>query len=287
MDDWQKAGKIAAECLEFARKIARPGIKLLDLAEQVEAKIFALGARPAFPVNLSINNIAAHYAPLMDDRLILKDDDLLKIDVGVHVNGCIGDTAITVGSKTDLIMASEKALENAIRICKPGIKLNEIGKEIESTINSFGFQPVRNLSGHVILPYNLHSGLSIPNFECNDKRELKEGQYVAIEPFASTGVGMISEGVPSNIYLLANPRPVRDLEARKLLAYIKQEYSTLPFAARWLEKKFGKLGFGFRTLVKDGVIKSYPQLLEKEGVLISQAEHTILIKDKPEVLTRI
>jgi len=286
MDDWEKAGKIAAECLKYGLSIAKPGIKLLSLAVKIEKKIIELDGKPAFPVNLSLNKVAAHYAPLMNDDTTFEKDDMLKIDVGVHVNGCIGDTAATIGGNPKLIEASKKALEKAIPLCMPGTELKKIGKTINNTIESYGFKSIKNLSGHLISEYNLHAGLSIPNHDNNDSRKLQEGMVIAIEPFATDGNnGLILESSPSNIYLLENPRPVRDPTARKLLSYIKKEFGTLPFAARWLEEKFGSLGFGLKILVKEGIIRSYPQLVESSKGIVSQAEHTILVGKTPKILT--
>lgn len=287
MDNWEKAGKIAAECLEYGLSLAKPGIKLLDLAEKIEARISELGAKPAFPVTLSLNKVAAHYAPLMNDDSVFNEGDMLKIDVGVHVNGCIGDTAATIGGNPELIEASRKALDNAIPLCVPGTELCKIGEVINETIEKLGFNSIKNLSGHHIKEYNLHAGISIPNYDNHDSRTLEDGMIIAIEPFATDGSkGMISESSASNIYLLENPRPVRDMKARKMLKYIQEEFKTLPFAARWLEKKFGSLGFGFQILVRQGIIKSYPQLVESSQGIVSQAEHTIRVGEKPEILTK-
>ncbi|MBU2589584.1 MAG: type II methionyl aminopeptidase [Nanoarchaeota archaeon] len=287
MDDWEKAGKIAAECLEYGLSLVSPGVNLMHLAVHIEKKIIQLGGKPAFPVNLSLNKVAAHYAPLMNDETEFKKGDMLKIDVGVHVNGCIGDTAATIGGNKKLIEASRKALEKTIPLCKPGTELREIGKVINETIESYGFKSIKNLSGHLISEYNLHAGFSIPNHNNNDSRKLQEGMIIAIEPFATDGNnGLISESVPSNIYLLENPRPVRDPTARKFLKYIKEEFGTLPFAARWLENKFGPLGFGLKILVKEGIVRSYPQLVESSQGIVSQAEHTIRVGKIPLVLTK-
>lgn len=287
MDDWEKAGKIAAEALKFGMEIAKPGIRLFDLAEQIEDKIFELGGKPAFPVNLSLRQIASHYTPVATDLIIYNGTDLLKIDVGVHVNGCIGDTAGTVGENKRLIKAAEEALMAAIPLCVPGRKLCEIGREIEKVISSHGFKSITNLCGHSIAEYNIHAGLSIPNHDNGLARELKGGMIIAIEPFATDGeAGLVSESSISNIFRLVHLRPVRDMTSRKILKHITEEYAGLPFASRWLEKKFGNVGFQLRSLVKDGILHSYPQLPEASGGMVSQAEHTIRVSDKPAILTK-
>lgn len=288
MEDWIKAGKIAAECLNYACSIAKPGIKLLEIAEKTEALIKEKGGKPAFPVNLSLNHIAAHYAPSTDDETIFTENDILKIDVGVHVNGCIGDTAKTVGNNKELIQATEDALNAAIPLCTPGRELHEIGKAIGDAISAKGFMSIRNLSGHGISEYKLHSGISIPNYDNADKRTLREGQIIAIEPFATNGSSSkVAEGKQSGIYCLMAAKPVRDMNTRKMIAYIAKEYNTLPFAGRWIEKDFQRARYLIPFLAREGVLHSYPQLYESSKGLVSQAEHTVIVREKPTITTKL
>lgn len=286
MDDWKKAGKIAAEALAFGKSLAKPGIKLLELAEKIEGKIIALGGKPAFPVNLSLNHIAAHYTPYPGDETLFKEEDILKIDVGTHINGCIGDTACTVGKNRELIKASEEALNEAIKIFTPGTKIRDVGKAIQEQIQGFGFSPIKNLSGHGVAEYSLHSGITIPNYDNKDERVLEEGQILAIEPFATNGYGMIEEGKPSGIYRIHTVKAVRDMNARKLLKFLAEEYKSLPFAKRWLVSKMPGTNLALAILEREGIITQYAQLPEKNRGLVSQAEHTVLVKDNPEVLTK-
>ncbi|MDO8647504.1 MAG: M24 family metallopeptidase, partial [Candidatus Diapherotrites archaeon] len=161
-----KAGKIATKVKANARKHAKVGMKLLDLAECIEKEIIEEGGKPAFPVNLSANNVAAHYTPKINDELEIQENDVLKIDIGVHVEGFIADCACTVdfsGKNQKLVEASEKALENALTLVKPGLEIGKIGEEIEKTIKSFGFNPVYNLSGHGLAKYETHAFPTIPN----------------------------------------------------------------------------------------------------------------------------
>ncbi|MDD4877427.1 MAG: type II methionyl aminopeptidase [Candidatus Nanoarchaeia archaeon] len=287
MENWVKAGKIAAESLNYGCELAKPGIKLLELAEKIEAKIKELGGKQAFPVNLSLNELAAHYTPASDDTTILKAEDLLKIDVGVHIEGHIGDCARTVGDDKELIRASEACLAAAIPLCVPGRKIREIGKAIAEAANEHGFISIRNLSGHGISHFDLHCGLSIPNFDNGDETVLKEGAIIAIEPFVTRGnSARVSEGKPSGIYKLEKVKPVRDMNARKILSFIANEYSSLPFASRWLEKEFPKAKFYIQLLIKEGILRSYPQLYESSKGNVSQAEHTIQVKENPVILTQ-
>lgn len=289
--DWIKAGKIAADVRDYGKTLIKPDVPVLEIIEKVEAKIFQLGARPAFPAQLSLNEIAAHYTSPHDDVTLVKDSDVAKLDVGVHINGAIGDTATTLCLNKEYdVMAetAENALNEAIRIIKPGIELCDIGKAIEHIIRSAGFRPVKNLTGHEIKLYEQHAGMSIPNYDDNDHTTLKEGQVIAVEPFVTKGDGYIREGKKSGIYKLEKAENIRDNYSREVLGYIIDEYKTLPFARRWLVMEFGavKANFAIRMLLQRGIIEEYNQLPEVSSSIVTQAEHTLLIEDKPIILTQ-
>ncbi|MBR9691401.1 type II methionyl aminopeptidase [Candidatus Woesearchaeota archaeon] len=290
IEDYRKAGKIAAQALEFAKSLVKPGISLLEVCEKTEEKIKELGGELAFPVQISLNDTAAHFCPDADDNIILKDQ-IISIDIGVHINGFIGDNAATVdlsNKHKDLVKASREALDNAISIIKPGITLGEIGKTIQDTITKYGFAPVRNLSGHGLDEYNIHTTPTIPNYDNKDTTILEQGTIIAIEPFASAGAGIIYESSNPTIFQLAGKKPVRSIITRQVLKEINS-YNGLPFCRRHLVKKFGlpKTSFALRELKTLGILREYPPLIDKSHGLVSQAEHTILItKDGCEILTK-
>ncbi|MCA6214139.1 type II methionyl aminopeptidase [Thermococcus bergensis] len=286
-----KAGEIAKKIKEEVLKLIKPGASLYEIAEFVENRTMELGGKPAFPCNLSINEIAAHYTPYIGDKTVLQKGDYLKVDLGVHVDGYIADTAFTVrvGMEDDeLIEASREALENAISVIRAGVRINEIGKVIEETIRRYGFNPIVNLSGHVIERYKLHTGISIPNiYRPHDNHELKEGDVVAIEPFATTGAGQVIEVPPTLIYIYLRDRPVRLPQARNLLSYVKKNFSTLPFAYRWVQKLMpdAQLRLALIQLEKAGALYGYPILKEIRGGLVSQAEHTVIVEKDGALVT--
>ncbi|ASJ00581.1 type II methionyl aminopeptidase [Thermococcus gorgonarius] len=287
-----KAGEIARQVKKEVMDLVKPGAKLYDIAEFVEKRIVELGGNPAFPCNLSINAQAAHYTPYKGDETTLKEGDYLKIDLGVHIDGYIADTAVTVrvGMEEDELMeAAREALENAIATVRAGVKIREIGKAIEETIRRNGFNPIVNLSGHKIERYKLHAGVSIPNvYRQNDTYELKEGDVIAIEPFATTGAGQVIEVPPALIFMYLRDRPVRNVHARRLLLKIKNEYKTLPFAYRWLQGFLpeGQLKLALSQLEKAGAIYAYPILREIRGGMVAQFEHTVIVeKDGAYVTT--
>lgn len=290
LENYRKAGKIAAEVVKYAKHFIKPGMPLLEIAEKIESKIFELGGKPAFPVNLAINEVAAHSTPSSNDER--KAEGLLKVDIGVHVNGAIADTAFSLDLTKEkkygkLIEASEKALDEAFKKIKKDITLSEIGLSIQETITSFGFSPIKNLSGHQLGSFLVHAGLTIPNYENNNSTKIEEGAY-AIEPFATFGQGIVYDGGKSGIYRLEKEAGVRDSTARKIYQHIKDEYKTLPFCERWLTKKFGsRTRISLFFLEKAGILHHYAQLIEKSHAPVSQAEHTIIVHEKEtEVTTR-
>jgi len=291
-----KAGKIASEVKEYAKTIVKKQMLLLEIAEKIENKIIELGGKPAFPVNTSINEIAAHYTPSADDSSVAHG--LLKIDLGVHIDGWIADTAISFDLENSeqnkkLIQASKDALENAIELVSKKVEkkeiltTGEIGKKIQETIESHGFLPIINLSGHQIERYDLHAGLTIPNIDNKSTDIISPGSY-AIEPFVTNGNGKIRDGKPSGIYMLTNPKTPRTPIAREILNYIGEEYQTIPFCSRWIVKKFGaKTFFALKQLEENGSLHQFPQLIESSNSKVAQTEHTILIDDRKVAVTTL
>ena len=289
-DKWEKASLIAAEALQYGKTLIKPGASFLDVTEKVELKIAELGGQCAFPAQMSLNEVAAHFTVDPGEDIIF-EDQLVSLDIGVHIDGCIGDTALTVdlsGKYTDLVQASRDALDNAIKVVQVGTPLSEIGKVIHDTITGFGYSPIKNLSGHGLSPYNIHDRPSVPNFDTGDTTKLKRGMVIAIEPFATTGAGMIYESGIGNIFSQVGHKPVRSSLTRPVLQHI-ETYKNLPFTTRWLVKRFsiGQVRFALRELSNLGVIRDYPPLPDRNKGMVSQAEHTLYIDDKVKVLTRL
>lgn len=284
-----KAGKIAREVINYARSFIKAGMPLLEIAEKIESKIIELGGKPAFPVNLSINEVAAHATPLYNDASTAHG--LLKVDLGVQINGYIADTAFSLDLENNeenkkLIKSAEDALASACERIKNGqVKIREIGASIEKSIHNSGFQPIQNLSGHSIQQYEIHAGLTIPNYDNAQEKFLPEGVY-AVEPFATNGLGKVRDGKPSTIYALANQGNVRDSFARQVIAFIQEEYQTLPFCTRWLYKKFGsRVILALRNIEQAGLLHQYAQLIETGKGKVAQAEHTIIYNSNPVITT--
>ena len=284
-----QAGKIATQVKEYAKSFIKKDMLLLEIAKKIEPKIEKLGGKSAFPTNLSINEIAAHYTPTFDDET--KAHGLLKIDLGVHIDGWVADTAFSVDLENSeknkkLIYAAEAALKNAIDLIqKEKTTLGEIGKTIQETIEAEGFSPILNLSGHSMEQYDLHAGITIPNINTQNQTELTDGLY-AIEPFSTTGSGKVQDGRPSGIYQIIDDKNTRSPIAREILSYITEEHGSLPFCERWLIKKFGtKAKIALHQLESQGILHQYPQLIEISKEKVAQAENTILITKDKKIVT--
>lgn len=286
LDKYRSAGRILAGIREEVIERVKEGVLLLEVAEFVEKSIRERGGEPAFPCNISLNEEAAHATPSMDDKRVF-GNDLVKIDIGVHIDGYIGDSAVTVdlsGEHEELVCASEEAVNEAIKVIRDGVSTVEIGEVIENAIRGRGYRPIVNLSGHGLARYNSHALPTIPNVRYEHGVILKENDVVAIEPFATDGGGKVVEGGTVEIYSLIKAKTVRVSEAKKLLEEIRN-YRGLPFAKRWLPRE--RLDFALRTLKNVGALREYPVLREEERRLISQAEHTVIVtKDGCEVTTK-
>ena len=289
IENWRKAGKIAAQALEHGAKLIKKGAVLREVCDAVDQKVLDLGAKPGWPTQVGCNAVAAHSTPDPDDTEVC-EDQLICIDVGAHVDGCIGDNAVTVdlsGKYSDLVKTAQAAFEAAKNTVGIGVKVGEVSAVIEDTIKAAGFTPVRNLSGHSISPFIIHDAPTIPNVKTNLQTELVKGQVIAIEPFVTTGGGLVEEGDRSNLFALWNKKPVRSLYAREILKFVGEEYVNLPFTTRWLSKKFGmgKTNLALKELNQVGALHSYPPLVEASKGMVAVHEKTLLIDDKVEVLT--
>lgn len=278
-----KAGEIGKRALDYCVSLIGPDASFYEVAEATEKFIIDEGGKPAFPVNLSINNEAAHYTPFEGDRKKFKRGDLLKVDLGAQIDGYLSDNATTIevgetGLHSDLIDASREALNAAIKVVRPMQSVRKIGAEIERVISSFRYKPVRNLGGHGINRYDLHSSIFIPNYDDGNATVLKPDSVIAIEPFASSGIGMIHNGPGGNIYILSGTK-IREDEL------IYQNFKTIPFAERWLAKLTPDYRNYIRKMMSQKELSQFPILREHRGSMISQAEHTIMVLSDEIIVT--
>ena len=298
---YKKSGEIVSKVRAMAVDHVKADMKILDLIDFVEGNIIEMGGMPAFPCNVSINEITAHYTSPPGDESIIKNGDLVKIDLGAHADGYIADSAISVfigsdnsddlaevlvdgNSEQDLnlkmIETAQEALESAISTIRDGVELGKVGKAIEETINNKGFNSVSNLTGHSMDRWILHSGVSVPNIKENNEHKIQEGDILAIEPFVTNGIGRVGDMNDVFIFRFLRDRPLRMVQARKLLNIIAANYRSLPFPKRWLIEHMNSkhLNMAMRQLLSARAIYPYHVLKEKSDARVAQAEHTVIVE---------
>jgi methionyl aminopeptidase len=283
-EKYVEAGEILTTVMDEAAERVEVGATHLEVADYAEERIRELGGEPAFPVNISVDEAASHAAPGADDDTEF-GEDMVCLDVGVHVDGHIADAATTVdlSGHPELVEAAEEALSAAVDAVEPGVHTGEVGAEIQDVIEAYGYNPVVNLTGHGMDVYDAHTGPNVPNRALDSGVELRAGDVLAIEPFATTGTGKVGEGTDTEIYEVVGSGSVRDRRARQLLEDLER-FDGLPFAARWLEGPRAEMSL--QRLVRADVVRSYPVLKEDDGELVSQDEHTLVVtEDGCEVVT--
>lgn len=286
VNKFKEAGRIASQALKMGEDLIKPGKDMLEAVTKIEEFIIKEGGFPAFPPQVSLNSVAAHFYP--DEEYLFKEGDLAKLDVGVSVDGYIADNARTfdLGNNKELVDASREALNEALKLVRPGVKIRELSAKIQEVITSKGFVPVKNLSGHGLGRFDIHSYPSIPNVDFDSEETLKEGMVIAIEPFASTGAGIVYESSNATIFTLVKEKPLRRPDSRRVLEEIKK-YNGLPFSSTSLFKIFGKPKtlFALREMKQLEMLREHPPLIDKNKGLVSQAEHSVLVLKEPIVYT--
>jgi methionyl aminopeptidase len=291
LDCFRKAGRIASECREWARENIRPGVPIRRVLETVESMIRARGAEPGFPAQSSRNFVAAHYCSSPEDEQTYEEGDCVKVDIGVHVDGYIADTAASVDLSRDrkwtpLVDAAKSALAAAIGTVRDGVPVSEVGGAIERTILAAGYQPVRNLTGHGLGRWKVHTPPQIPNYAERGAGTLKEGMVFAIEPFASTGRGWIREAGKAEVFMLVRPPAKAKVLDRDVLRAV-ESWRGLPIARRYFNHLDREaVEDTLAKLARQGSLVRYPPLCEEETAMVAQAEHSMYLgPEGVEVLT--
>ena len=299
VQDYIKAGKGVIAAKKLAKDIIKPGITFLVVANRCEAEIIKSGCELSFPINLSLNEIAAHYSPKIEDSTLIPEKGLLKVDIGAHFNGYIADSAFTINLDDDpklqnYIDAAREAVEAAIEIFNPGVKLYELGEVIAQKIVERGLRPITNLGGHELKQFNLHAGPFVPNYK--DKRhdsEISPGQAFACEPFATSGMGLVGNGKKSYIYRFVRKGTMKlSYEEQSFRNKIESKTKKLPFSPRLLKNNKiipeSKIKRTVDSFVRKKILDHYPLLIEKANAPVAQQEHTIIIdmNGNPIVTTR-
>ncbi|MGQ9543943.1 MAG: type II methionyl aminopeptidase [Candidatus Bathyarchaeia archaeon] len=293
LERYLEAGRIAVRMKDEALRIVKVDTPLLEICERLEGLTVELGGKPAFPLNIGVDDVTAHYTSPADDEAKIPEGSIVKVDLGIHIQGYIADTALTLTFNPqyeDLTLSAQEALQAAVEAIKPGVKVSQVGGVIERTIAKFGYKPVRNLMGHRIERYNLHTGKSIPNVSGIEGGTIMEGEVYAVEPFATlqNAAGLVRDSPERYIYRYVKERKLRSQDARVLLEHIRENYRSLPFASRWLRIKFQRqtVERGFDELLTSRCIHPYNVLVEASGSPVAQAEHTVIVeRDGCRVIT--
>ena len=280
----KRAGKIAAEVRDEMRRTVHEGMAIIDICERTESLIRRKGGKPAFPCNVSVNEITAHYTSPPRDRQTIPEDSLVKIDIGVHIDGYIADTATTVcfNPKYESLMhTAEEALEKAVESLRPGLFTTKFGSMVEGVVKVRGFKVVSNLTGHKIGRYLIHAGKSLPNVFQLSVSRVKLGEVYGVEPFVTLAdaAGKVENGPEAHIFRFLKRKSLRNPYAKRLLNYIQKSFRSLPFTERWLQDCVPQSQYkaAFSELLSSKSLTAYPVFIEASRKPVAQAEHTVLI----------
>ena len=264
----------------------RPGMGYVETCLFVEREIELRGGSPAFPTGIGVDRVTAHYAPQEDDKSVFRESDLIKIDFGVHVDGYITDTAVSVTFNPDhrlLLEAAERALGAAIETAKREAKTGEIGREIYREASRLGFKTIENLTGHTLDRYVVHAGKSIPNLYMPGMQSLRKGDVFAIEPFVTLGsaAGYVVDSPSQTIFSLVARKRTGVGELDRFAEMVWEERKTLPFTPRWYTDEFsrGELEGILGRLMERRIVRSYPTLVEASGNPVAQFEQTMALDE--------
>jgi methionyl aminopeptidase len=293
LQKYRRAGRIAREVREEVKRSVIEKMPIIDVCEKAEELTKEKGGKSAFPCNVSVNEIAAHYTSPVKDKQTIPERSIVKVDIGVHIDGYIADTAASIcfdPEYTDMVNTAEQALEKAVELLRPGLSIARFGSAIQKIIKTRGFKPVSNLTGHLIRRYLIHAGKSLPNVFNLSTSRIKEGEVYGVEPFVTVvkAAGRVENLREAHIFRYAKHKSLKDPFAKQLLNYIRKNFMTLPFTERWLSKFSSSSGYktAFAELVSSKAITGYPVFVETSRNLVAQAEHTILVvKDGCVVLT--
>jgi methionyl aminopeptidase len=282
MNNLNFASQIHKKIFNFADDIIKPPIKLIDIEQQIfhfGKKLFSKLKNNniqfldfAFPIGLNKNNIVAHFSPYNNDEDILTENDVLKVDIGICLNGYIIDSAKTYYFKPEfepLISATKDAIVQFYKNAGVDKNLGDLGEIIQETIESYEVQlnnniyplySIKDVCGHNILLYTVHGGIAIPNIKINYNKKLEEGMIYAIEPYATTGNGKTIENFNHISHI--------SMKQYEFDYNIFKERNFLPFHPKWFNN------------INTNNFKEYPVIEDKIGTFSAQTEETFIIENE-------
>jgi curved DNA binding protein len=247
----------------------------------------------AFPTSLSVNHCAGHFSPLADDVTVLKDGDLVKIDLGVHIDGYISVVAHswvvtstpqtpTTGRRADVICAAYYAGEIAHRLVKPGKKNTDVTEAINKVAEQFKCQVLEGVLSHQMKRFVIDGNKVVISKSTLEHKveefEFEENSVYAIDIVMSTGEGKAREmETRTTVYKRAVDQSylLKMKAARYVFNEINSRFPTLPFTLRALDEKRGRLGI--TECLKHDLVNPYPVLYEKQGEFVAQFKFTVLV----------
>lgn len=315
LTEYRQGAEVHRQVRQWAQKNIKPGMTLTEIAEGIEDGVRHLTGHlgleegdnlkggMGFPTGLSLNHCAAHYTPNAGNKMVLQQEDVMKVDFGVHINGRIVDSAFTVAfdHKYDpLLQAVKEATNTGIKEAGIDVRMSDIGAAIQEVMESYEVQLdgqthqvkcIRNLNGHNINQFEIHGGKSVPIVKGSDQTKMEEGETFAIETFGSTGKGYVRDDMETSHYAKRVDAPkvaLRVSSAKTLLNSITKNFGTLPFCRRYLDRLGNdKYLLGLNNLVQSGIVEAYPPLCDVKGSYTAQFEHTILLRPTvKEVISR-
>lgn len=288
---YRASGKITAEVKALVPSMVRPGVSFLDVCDVVRREVEARGGKLAFPTGIGVNQVTAHYAPQDGDESVFREENLVKVDFGVHVEGYVTDTSVTVTLNPDynlLLEATLRALDAAVEVARRETRTGEIGRVIHREAARFGFRTIENLTGHTVDRYVVHAGKSIPNLFLAGTQDLKKGDVFAIEPFLTfrSAAGYVIDAPSRTIFSVVARKKTGVAELDAFAENVWAERKTLPFTPRWYSAAYGKekLDRIISRLLAKKILRAYPTLVEASGNPVAQFEHTLALDDDGLVL---
>lgn len=285
-EQYKASGRITSEVKAVVQSAVKPGVGYLEICDLVRREVESRGGRLAFPTGIGVNDVTAHFAPQDGDESVFREEDLVKVDFGVHVDGYVTDTSVSVTFNPEynlLLEATGRALEAGIALARKEPRTGEIGREIHREAARFGFKTIENLTGHTLDRYVVHAGKSIPNLYMRGMQSLKKGDVFAIEPFLTLGsaAGYVVDAPSQTIFSLVARKKTGEQDLDAFADIIWNERRTLPFTPQWYSAEYGKdkLTRVVNRLVTKKIFRAYPTLVEASGSPVAQFEHTMVMDD--------
>lgn len=250
----------------------------------------------AFPTCISINNCICHYSPLKSDpELKLKNGDLIKIDMGGHIDGYIAVVAHSLvvgaskenpitGPAADVMNAAHQAASVALRLVVPGGENEIVTDAVQKVAESYKCKPISGMLSHELKQFRIDGDKSIiqnpteAQKKSHEKCEFAVNEVYAIDVLISTGDGKGRElDTRATIYKKTDEVYQLKMRAsRNVLSDVDKKFGVMPFTLRYFDDEV-KAKMGLKECVNHKLIEPFPVLHEKEGELVAQFKFTVLL----------